>query len=313
MAQLESDEHLATLKPTLRHLVIVIMETGLRAGDACTLPYSPLVDDSVGWPCLRFHSFKVHTDCLVPLSGRAAVAIRDQQAHVRATWSEASPWLLPEPRRNPDGAHPISYHTLQRALRAWQARIGLHDEAGQPVSVSAHQFRHTYGTRLINAGVPQHIVQKVLGHVSPAMTAMYARLHDTTIRIREAFDRYQRQRVDIAGRLLEFDPEAPTAEAEWVKHNLARIQASLPNGYCGRPPKQDCPHPNACLTCPDFRTTIEFLPVHRAQAENNRILIARAEESGQIRLAQNHRRVQESLERIIPALEALGRRGCEDG
>jgi hypothetical protein len=22
---------------------------------------------------------------------------------------------------------------------------------------------------------------------------------------------------------------------------------TLPNGYCGRPPQQDCPHPNACL------------------------------------------------------------------
>ena len=41
---------------------------------------------------------------------------------------------------------------------------------------------------------------------------------------------------------------------------------SLPNGYCGRPPQQDCPHPNACLTCPDFQTTPEFLDIHRRQA-----------------------------------------------
>jgi hypothetical protein len=135
------------------------------------------------------------------------------------------------------------------------------------------------------------------------MTAVYAQLHDTTIRT--AFDRYQQQRVDIAGRLLDFDPDAPTAEAEWIKHNLARVQASLPNGYCGRPPQQDCPHPNACLTCPDFQTTVEFLHVHRQQAEFNRVLIARAEASCQVRLVENHRRVQDSLERIIPALEAL--------
>jgi hypothetical protein len=94
-----------------------------------------------------------------------------------------------------------------------------------------------------NSGVPQHVVQKLLGHASPHMTAHYARVHDTTIR--EAFDNYQRQRVNIAGQPLGYDPDAPTAAAEWVKHNLSRIRDSLPNGYCGRPPQQDCPHPNA--------------------------------------------------------------------
>jgi hypothetical protein len=135
------------------------------------------------------------------------------------------------------------------------------------------------------------------------MTAHYARIHDSTIR--EAFDRYQQQRVNTAGDRLDYDPDAPTASAEWVKHNLSRIRDSLPNGYCGRPPQQDCPHPNACLTCPDFQTTPEFLDIHRRQATTNRKLIARADANGQFRLADNLRQVQTSLERIIPALEAL--------
>jgi hypothetical protein len=59
------------------------------------------------------------------------------------------------------------------------------------------------------------------------------------------------------------------------------------------------------LTCPDFQTTPEFLPVHRQQADNTRILIATAEANGHFRLAANHRRVLESLERIIPTLEAI--------
>ncbi|MBK5222747.1 MAG: tyrosine-type recombinase/integrase [Acidimicrobiia bacterium] len=37
----------------------------------------------------------------------------------------------------------------------------------QPVRVTAHQFRHTLGTRLINQGVPQHVIQRLLGHASP--------------------------------------------------------------------------------------------------------------------------------------------------
>ena len=62
---------------------------------------------------------------------------------------------------------------------------------------------------------------------------------------------------------------------------------------------------NACLTCPDFQTTVEFLPIHRQQADNNRILIAQAEASGRQRLAANHRRCQQSLDHIITALQAL--------
>lgn len=303
MAQLEDPAALALLEPTIRHLVIVIMESGLRAGDACALGFNPVVEDSVGWPCLRYWNNKGRIQQVVPLSERAARAIKDQQAHVGATWPEGSEWLFPDPLHYEDGPLPISYHVLGRRLRSWQARIGLHHEDGLPVLVSAHQFRHTLGTRLINAGVPQHIVQRILGHASPGMTDVYAQLHDSTIRA--AFDRYQSQRVDIAGTLLSFDPGSPAADAEWLKHNLARVEASLPNGYCGRPPQHECPHPNACLTCPQFQTTVEFLPVHRQHAKANARLISLAERHGQARLAENHRRIQETLERIIPALEAL--------
>ena len=47
MAQLEDPERLATLPDaTTRALVIVITETGLRANDACSLPFNPIIDHS---------------------------------------------------------------------------------------------------------------------------------------------------------------------------------------------------------------------------------------------------------------------------
>jgi integrase len=304
MTQLESDAALARLPfTTTRNLVVVLIETGLRGGDACTLPFSPTLDDSAGWPCLRFEAVKVRAEQLIPLSARAAAAIRSQQEHVLAQWPAGSPWLFPGIAGNDDGAKAYSHRTFAQQLAHWQRVIDLRDQAGQPVTVTGHQFRHTLGTRLINSGVPQHVVQKLLGHASPHMTAHYARIHDTTIR--EAFDRYQSQRVNITGQALGYDPDAPTAAAEWVKHNLSRIRDSLPNGYCGRPPQQDCPHPNACLTCPDFQTTPQFLDIHRRQSVTNLRLITRADANGQSRLAANLRQVQASLDSIIPALEAI--------
>ena len=61
-------------------------------------------------------------------------------------------------------------------------------------------------------------------------------------------------------------------------------------------PQQDCPHPNACLTCPDFQTTVEFLPTHRQQADLIRELLNAAEASGRQRQADNHRKVLISLD-----------------
>ena len=218
-------------------------------------------------------------------------------------WPGGSPWLFPGIAENPDGTKPYAHGTLSGQLGRWQERIGVKDETGQPVRVHAHQFRHTVGTRLINAGVPEHVIGKLLGHKSPRMTDRYAKIFDRTTR--EAFEAYQRQRVNIDGDATPYDPDALTADAEWVKHNINRIRDSLPNGYCGRPAQQDCPHPNACLTCPDFQTTPEFLDIHRRQAETNRKLIAHADHNGQFRLAENLRQVQASLERIIPALQAI--------
>jgi hypothetical protein len=286
----------------------MITETGLRAGDACSLSTGALVADTAGWPCLRFEAHKMRAEQVVPLSEKAVTALRDQQRLIADTWAQGSSWLFPC-RRNP--SLPQCYDTFRSMFNHWQHVIGLHDEDGQSIHVVAHQLRHSLGSRLINKGVPQHVIQRLLGHASPEMTSLYAHLHDTTLR--EEMERYWKSRVDAEGRLLGFDPEAATADAEWLKHNLGRAADSLPNGYCGRPPRQECPHPNACLTCPDFQTTVQFLPIHRRQADATKELIEEAEAAGQERLVANHRRVLANLEKIIPALEVLDGGSASDG
>ena len=88
----------------------------------------------------------------------------------------------------------------------------MRDESGRPIRVTAHQFRHTLGTRLINQGVPQHVIHRLLGHASPQMTARYATLYDATVR--RAFDEYCQQRVNLTGDRIDYDPTGVTADAE---------------------------------------------------------------------------------------------------
>jgi len=153
MNQLEPDTALAQLpNPTTRNLVIVLIETGLRGGDACNLEFNPMSDDSVGWPCLRFDNTKVSAEQLIPLSAKAAAAIRAQQDHDRRQWPAGTPWLFPGMADNADGSKPYSHSTFSRQLAAWQNRVDVRDEAGEPVRATGHRFRHTLGTRLINNG-----------------------------------------------------------------------------------------------------------------------------------------------------------------
>jgi hypothetical protein len=66
------------------------------------------------------------------------------------------------------------------------------------------------------------------------------------------------------------------------------------------------------LTCPDFQTTAEFLPVHRQQALLTQELLGTAEAAGRQRQAENHRTVLVSLDKIITSLQALHPTGAGD-
>jgi hypothetical protein len=97
---------------------------------------------------------------------------------------------------------------------------------------------------LINNDVPQEVVRRILDHDSHAMTAHYARLHDTTIRRHWEAAR----KVNAHGETVTLDPAGALAEAAWAKQRIGRATQALPNGYCGLPVVQSCPHANAPLT-----------------------------------------------------------------
>jgi hypothetical protein len=129
------------------------------------------------------------------------------------------------------------------------------------------------------------------------MTSHYARLSDQTIR-----DQWERARkVNVMGEKLATE-SGPLAEAVWMKNNVARAKMALPNGYCTLPLQQQCEYANACLTCPVFVTTVEFLPHHHRQLEETRVLIDQAERQGHQRMTEMNRTVERNLQSIIASL-----------
>ena len=250
-------------------------------------------------------------EALVPVDEELEHAIGEQHQRLQDRWPQGT-LLFPRAAANPDGRHPLGDQNYRRALRRWLKRCDIRDEHGQPVHLTPHQWRHTLGTELINRDVPQEVVRRILDHDSHMMTARYARLSDTTIRRHWEAAR----KVNINGEAVTLDPDGPLAEAAWASQRVGRATQALPNGYCGLPAVKACPHANACLTCPMFITTPQFLPQHHHQRRQVIQIISAAEARDQQRLAEMNRQVLGNLDQIIAALQTPadhqrnGGRGC---
>lgn len=294
MAQVEHPDNLARFPdPAYRLVTVILIRAGLRVTDALRLPRECVVPDADGAPYLRYVNHKMKRQALVPIDEELHGWIVEQQARVAD-----APVLFPRPTKNTDRRAPVAASTYRLALYRWLASCDIRDAHGRQVHLTPHQWRHTLGTRLINRDVPQEVVRRILDHDSPQMTAHYARLHDTTVRRHWEAAR----KVDVTGRTVVVDPDGPLAEAAWAKQRLGRVTQALPNGFCGLPVQKSCPHANACLTCPMFVTTAEFLPQHRSHRQQVVQIITAAEARGQARLVETNQQVLGSLDRIITAL-----------
>ncbi|MBM0229502.1 MULTISPECIES: tyrosine-type recombinase/integrase [Micromonospora] len=300
-------------QPDGRFLTELMLATGLRVGDACALGYDPIVRDRDDNPYVRYWNHKMRREAYVPISAATLDKIREQQARVREQYpAETAAYLSqPAPRTlpvdglrlvpanmlNPHGLLPFRRSTYNLQLQAWVAKCGITDEAGRPAHITAHQWRHTFATTLVNRGVRLEVVKQLLDHASLEMASHYARLLDTTIRAE--WDA-ARDNDDDLQHLL-------PADVEWAN----RSRTALPNGHCGLPRQQTCDHSNKCLTRPVFITTSEDLPAHEAHRHRTLTLIAQLDARGQTKLADQNRLVLEQLDaRIAQIKQAIATGGA---
>lgn len=66
-----------------------------------------------------------------------------------------------------------------RGLQVIIDKIG--EKAGVGINIHPHLFRHTFATMALNSGMKLDVVQALLGHESPAVTQIYAKLNQDTI------------------------------------------------------------------------------------------------------------------------------------
>lgn len=286
-------QHLHNFPEWMQHFIIILMETGRRISEVCSLSFDCLEQDGDGDLLLRVNEQKLKRIRLIPISKECIGAIKAQQHLVLA--EEASRYLFPS--HGLSKSPTVSAPHINRSLNSLAVEYGIKDTNGVIWKFSSHQFRHTIGTQMINAGVPQVMVQHYLGHESPEMTARYAHIHNETMK--KAFTEYQEKMVDVNGQVRANDE---LMNAKWLKKNI--MTQALPNGLCSLPLIQNrCPHANACLTCTHFRTSKQYLERHKAQLEETTKVIENAKQNGWNRIEEMNSEVACNLKSIIFTLE----------
>lgn len=293
-------QNLALISLSHQTMILLLAETGMRISSVLELRRDCVTHDPSGAPMLHYINVKGQREAGIPISDRLERQIKKRLEALKSE-GKSGEYLFPAVGRAQ--APHLSHTTLRRALKAYIAKADIRDENGNLVDhAHPHLFRHHVGTSLVNDGVPLHVVANILDHKSLDMTAHYARLQDEFIR-KEMEGHFQR--VNARGESVGLPVVGPEADAVWKKERISRAKQALPNGYCGRPLVDDCPHTNACLDCDSFLTDESFLPLHKAQRDQTVRLIEEHEVAGHVRLVSNLQKDLKALDRIIAGLNAI--------
>jgi integrase len=149
---------------------------------------------------------KLKTERMVPVDSSVCAFVERLRA-LRGGDSQAPRYLLAHPRgREALGA------TIRRSLHEIARAAGIRTR------IVPHQFRHTYATEMVRAGISLPVLMKLLGHESPKMTMRYVEV--SLLDVEHEF-----QLARLQPRHLVPAPKAPLTSS--VTQDLAGFLASL--------------------------------------------------------------------------------------
>ena len=310
------------LDPHVRRIILVLRETGMRISELVKLTYHCIMQDKDGDYFLKYHLSKMNKEHIIPISQDLTQTIKEQQVAVKKEWGQhdllfAKPTFIKHKnkkirkRKTRERGCKWSREDLSRYLKRFARENNIVGPDGKIWVFHFHAFRHTVATNMINHQVPQHVVQRFLGHESPTMTARYAHIFDETLK--KAFAEFRGKIVSISGEAVTTEQIAldmakgtnpNDIDARWLKRNI--MAQALPNGTCALPViSKKCPHANACLTCVNFRTDHRYLETHKSQLEKTKAIVDQAKQNGWQRQLEMNQAIQTNLEKIVSTLETV--------
>ena len=287
-----------------RAALLIARWSGARRGEINRLRLDCLDQYADGTFRLRIPAGKTMRERLVPLHDDAAIPLRDLIEKRRA----ANDRPIPDDRTGElvryvfyrRGGRISPDYLLQYSLKEVCAKVGLLDEKGKP-TISAHRFRHTVGTQLAERGAKLHTIMSVLGHQTPHMSMVYARISDAEV-LRDY------RSVLGPGEMI----AGPGAEAiragklscsaiDWLKSNFIKTELEL--GHCLRLPSEGPCECDLYLSCAKFVTSKAYAGRLRERRKLELALANDARERGWQREIERHNGIASRIERLLVDLD----------
>jgi integrase len=140
--------------PWIGDLTLFALNTGMRQSEILQLEWSR-VDFSRG--VVKVTQTKTCTAREVPLNAEARSVLEAREGGIRFVFAECGMLL--------------HRATLSRRFKALKKEAEIED-------FHFHDLRHTTATKMLDAGIRESVIARVLGHSSTAMTAIYAHVKD---------------------------------------------------------------------------------------------------------------------------------------
>jgi integrase len=145
--------------PHLMIVILIALYTGLRRGEILRLRWEH-IDFQHGMLTVRKSKTR---------SGKRAVNLNAELRQMLALLHEQrhSEWVFPSPKRFQKPGE--SERHIEDVKNAFRRAVRL----SRIAPITFHQLRHTFCSRLGNAGVPMPVIQELAGHASITMTRHY--------------------------------------------------------------------------------------------------------------------------------------------
>ena len=151
---------------TAYRMAILSMDTGMRFKEIASLT----------WGCVELEEKSIKVldskgrDRYVPMTARVKTLLESMEA------GKGKALVFPTRKRTVQTHVPSSFTRGVEDAK-------LNENTDDPkLKASFHSLRHTYASRLVQAGVDLYRVQRLLGHSTPVMTARYSKLADTDLK-----------------------------------------------------------------------------------------------------------------------------------
>jgi integrase len=142
--------------------LLLLRHTGMRIGECVNLSFDCLRTIGPGQWAIHVPIGKLKTERLVPVDSTVCEVVNRLRSLRPPDTPSTNRFLLVRPRSR----YSVT-RMVRTALRDAVRAVGI------TTRIVPHQFRHTYGTEMLRAGVSFAAVMKLLGHKSPHMTMQY--------------------------------------------------------------------------------------------------------------------------------------------